>query len=146
MKDHIRREIERAAEELNIALAPLSKERSLEIRGQLARAYSREPDRATHFSYQTLDEYDAIYSTESWKLAPQLLNASPILFFLNPDEDLTVWQLDSSHDAFLLLSESFGFPFYMATLDLEAVVCVDDHDCLYGVGEAGSVVKDLKQT
>ena len=145
MKDHIRREIERAARELDLSLRPLSDERSLEIRSRLARAFGKEPDRAIGFSYQVLDDYAAFYSTESWKLAPQSLEASPVLFFVNPDEALTVWELDSSRDVLALLAESFGFPFYIASPDLEAMVCVDDHDCLYGVGGARDAVRDLKK-
>lgn len=144
MKEHIKNEIERAARESGISLKALTDSESFEIRRQLATLFGRERDSPYSFSYQTLKVYETFHSPDSWKLAPAILGSSPVLFFLNPDESMTVWELESSDNLYKLLAESFGFVFYAATSSLEGLVSVDDHDILYGVGICQSAVRALK--
>lgn len=144
LKHMVRREIERASIELGICLQPLSLEESSRIRSTLAARFSNDPERPDLFSYQNMKDYEVIRSSESWVLATRIMPSSPVFFFLNPDEEVVVWRLDSTEDVHRILYESFGFPFYLARPDLSCVVCVDDDDYLLATGDARELVRALR--
>lgn len=116
-------------------LQSLTAEESSSIREQLADRFG-EGERGVQFSYQTLREAEGFRSQEGWRLVPDFIGEGEILFFLNPDQCSTVWRCPSAEWLVRLLADCFGFPFYAVSLDLEALFCFDDHDCVLVAGRA----------
>ncbi len=47
------------------------------------------------------------------------------------DNQVHVWELQSSSDLRILLSETTGFPFWITNAALSFLTYVDDHDCVH---------------
>ena len=144
MKHWIKNELIRAAGSLGIELESLSDLRSNEIRSSLSANFCVSSD--APFSYQNLKDFEGVCSQEAWKWATEIINASPVLFFLNPNEEITIWRIRSSKELQQLLAETFGFPFYVTTENLKSLACVDDHNCLLCVGDCKAQLESYRNS
>ena len=68
-----------------------------------------------------------------------------VLLFVNPEDSQIMWKFDNGTDLESLLSESSGFPFCITSEKANYILCFEDHDCLVGVGEAASWVKEQRE-
>jgi len=123
-------------------LRALSLEESKKVRNELAARYGCGDGQP--FTYQTISGTDGFRSNDGWRLIPEFIGTGEVLFFLNPDQTLTVWRCPSAKWLTELLADCFGFPFYAASTDLESLFCFDDHDCVLVGGRALAQIAILK--
>lgn len=66
-----------------------------------------------------------------------------IVVFFEYEVDATVFLLNDFHGLSLIIEELFGFVFYVSNIEMDFVVCWNDHEYLIGGGEAKVWVDDL---
>jgi hypothetical protein len=137
-------EIASANERAGYILHPLSLEESIRIRNELSAVYLKEKS-AKIFSYQSLRDPSGFRSSAGWSVLPVFFGEAELFFFLNPDESQIVWRCGSTKDLVGLLADSYGYPFYVCSIDLDSLFCFDDHDCVMVAGKAAFHVENAKR-
>ena len=77
-----------------------------------------------------LANVDKHHDPDYWKKISTIKNCQkPILIIL--DKNYHSWELTSTDDLQLLISESTGFPFWITTSERNLLIYLDDHDCVH---------------
>lgn len=87
-------------------------------------------------------EYSCISDTDAWRLLKKLVKSKCVLFF-NKSDEKSMFLINSGNDLDFILSETYGFEFYVTDLDCSYLLCFNHHDILYGCGAAYDWVKHI---
>ena len=133
---YLANEIESAASATSIILLKLSIEDVFGIRKKLAQRFSIEPEFPWRLSYQNLKDTQSICDEKGWSYIQDYVGEEKVVLFVNPDEEKDMWIVRSGSALTSILSETFGFPFYVTSSEADYILCFDDHDCLIANGKA----------
>ena len=68
---------------------------------------------------------------------------SKCVLFFNKSDEKSMFLINSGNDLDFILSETYGFEFYVTDLDCSYLLCFNHHDILYGCGAAYDWVKHI---
>jgi hypothetical protein len=142
---YLSNEIQDIISKLKLSVTIVNKNRSFELKKKLAKKYSIDKQRPQILSWQNLENAESHHDSDGWKLLENFVGEEEVLLFLNPEDEQIMWKFNNGTDLELLLSESTGFPFCIISEKANYILCFEDHDCLVGVGEAVSWIKEQRE-
>ncbi len=102
------------------------------IRQKISEKFCRNKKKSD-FLWEDLLEYMSISDVNAWKLLKKMVRGKCILFFNRIDENV-MFKINSEIDLDYILSETYGFEFYVTDYDCSYLICFNHHDILYGCG------------
>lgn len=113
-----------------------------DIRKMISQKYCRNAGK-TDVLWDDLLEYSSISDADAWKLFKCMVKRECILFFNKSDENC-MFKIKTGSDLDYILSETYGFEFYVTDMECSYLLCFNHHDILYGCGLAYEWLKLYK--
>ena len=139
----ISNEILSVSKELKIEVQILSADITAEYFAEIEKKYVS--DNCYSFLWEGLSDYSFVNDSSGWSCLGQFIGDKPcILFFY----DLEKWKaavINSGHELVTLISEMYGFEFYVFDSSISYLICFNHHDQLIGVGSAKEWVNNLRE-
>ena len=89
-------------------------------------------------------EYESMYDNKSWSYIKDFVLDKECILFFNQDEEKKMFLIQNGDDLNYILSETYGFEFYVTDKKCSFLICFNHHDILYGCGDANRWVKEIK--
>jgi len=134
MSMHIKQDILEVIENSPIELLELESEECALIRKKIVQLYCK-PNNSGDVLWEDFKEYRYISDSDGWRLIKKFINRKCVLFF-NKSDDKSMLLVNSGEDLEYILSETYGFEFYVTDLECSYLFCFNHHDILYGCGLA----------
>ncbi len=96
----------------------------------------------TSFLWENLNNSFSIKNANVWKWIDKILDKETIIMFFDLENESYAFKFNSARDVVDILSESFGFEFYLTNEESDYILCFNHHNFIIGVG---SVVENLKK-
>lgn len=143
---YISDEIRNAAHKLNIFISTVDESTALKIRKKLAENFTSDGGNFPYrISWQNIANYESAHRPDDgWMLVGDFVGNEEVFLFISPDQEKTIWKIQSGTDLVLVLGECFGFPFCVTSENADYILCLDDHDCLIGSGRVVEWIQKLK--
>ena len=130
---YIKDEILKAANVLHLSVLELTQVESLFIIDQIVAKYAK--GKRDNFLWENFVEKNVISNDkDAWKLIKDIIGKEEVIMFFNPEDESTALQFCSGNDVVALLSETFGFEFYLTNKTTDYVLCFNHHDYLIASG------------
>lgn len=89
--------------------------------------------------------YEALNDNMAWGYIKYFVSNNECVMFFNQEEEKEMFLLQSGEDLDYILSETYGFEFYVTDKQCTYLFCFNHHDILYGCGTAESWVNSIKR-
>lgn len=109
----------------------------------ISKKYIEEDKKAT-WLWEKLIHYEAINDDLAWSYIRDFVKKNECILFFNQDEDKNMLMIKTGDDLDYILSETYGFEFYITNKDVSYLLCYSHHNILYGCGEAEEWIYKLK--
>lgn len=94
--------------------------------------------------WERLQKYEALSDKDAWGYLKDYINNENCILFFNQEEDKEMFEVDSGYDMHTILSETYGYEFYITNSDCSYLLCFNHHDILYGAGDSQQWVLSMK--
>lgn len=94
--------------------------------------------------WENLNQYEALNDDKAWSYLKDFVRDNACIMFFNQEDDKEMFLIQSGNDLNYVLSETYGFEFYITDRKCSYLMCFNDHDILYGCGTAIEWIKSLK--
>ena len=135
-------EIEKVAKTNKISIEVLTLEQAQKVKNSIFQKYSNKKKCA--FLWESFVDFSIVNDKDGWALIADFVEAKPCLMFFDDEEDKSVIEIKGGNDLHKLLSEMYGFEFYITNFMTEYLICFNHHDCLMGCGAAKNWVNELQ--
>jgi len=88
--------------------------------------------------YETLDDDMA------WSYIKDFVKDHECIMFFNQEEETEMFLIQSGDDLNYVLSETYGFEFYITDKQCSYLLCFNHHNILYGCGVAERWIHELR--
>lgn len=90
------------------------------------------------FSCKTLQDNNA------WQYLKDFVRDNECIMFFNQRDEKAMFKIKSGKDLNYILSETYGFEFYITDIKATYLLCFNHHNILYGCGEAEEWISNIK--
>jgi hypothetical protein len=90
----------------------------------------------TYWLWEGLKNCISFRDPLGWRLIPEFLKNHPALVFFNEFDDQRVFEISTGDDLLAILSESYGYEFYVTNDKADFLVCFNHHDFVIACGSA----------
>lgn len=139
---NINNEIIRASISLGISFSEVSQEKTKLIIGQIINKYCN--SKKYKFLWEGFIEKAEINDNDAWRLVKKIVGNEETLMFFNPEDEKSAFIFLNGEDIEAVLSETFGFEFYLTNKAMDYVICFNHHNFLIGCGRAIEWLKKIK--
>ncbi len=137
----ISNDIVKSASENRIAIQFLTTDQAKKIRSNIAQKYLKSAKNI--FMWEGFGQPAIASNVNGWKLICDFVREQSCLLLLDACDDESIFVINSGNDLYTLLSEMYGFEFYITNMETEYILCFNHHDCLIGCGTAKRWVESL---
>lgn len=137
----IKEDILEVVENTTFSIEETAADTSEYIRKKIVKLYCRS-DNTRNVLWENFKEHACFSDPNGWRYVKELVNGKCVLFF-NEAEDNSMLLINSGDELDYILSETYGFEFYVTDMECSYLLCFSDHDILYGCGSAYEKVKHL---
>ena len=88
--------------------------------------------------------HEALNDNMAWNYIKDFVKDKECVIFFNQQEDKEMFLIHSGEDLNYILSETFGFEFYITNQQASYLLCFNHHNILYGCGSAEKWINNLK--
>lgn len=88
--------------------------------------------------------YEALKSDMAWSYIKDFVKDNECIMFFDPEEEKEMFLIQSGNDLNYILSETYGFVFYITNKQCSYLLCFNDHNILYGCGNAENWIHELR--
>lgn len=89
--------------------------------------------------------YVSLNDDMAWSYIKDFVKDNECIMFFNQEEEKEMFLIQSGTDLNYILSETYGFEFYITNKQCSYLLCFSHHNILYGCGIAESWINKLKQ-
>lgn len=89
-------------------------------------------------------QYAALSDDMAWNYIKDFVKNSECIMFFNQEEEKEMFYIQSGNDLNYLLSETYGFEFYITDKKCSYLLCFSHHNILYGCGSAEKWINDIR--
>lgn len=140
---NIKEEIQSAANQLKIIAEEISTKESEEIINKVITSYtSGNRDR---YLWEGIINEVAINDKDAWQWINKFISNSEAIMFFNPSDEKKVYRFTNGDDVVAILSETYGFEFYITNRAVDYLLCFNHHDVLIACGNAKEWLKEYKE-
>lgn len=94
--------------------------------------------------WEKLSHYESIQDADAWSYIKEFIDSRQCIMLFNQNEEEEMFLFDSGMDLDYVLTETYGFEFYVTDRRCSFLLCFNHHDILYGCGTAENWIKTLK--
>ena len=94
--------------------------------------------------WEKLIHYEVLNNDMAWSYIKDYVKNNECIMFFNQDDEKEMFLIKSGEDLNYILSETFGFEFYITDKQCSYLLCYSHHDILYGCGGAEEWIRCLK--
>ena len=80
--------------------------------------------------------YEALSDDIAWSYIKDFVKDNECIIFFNQEEEKEMFLIKSGKDLNCVLSETYGFEFYITNKECSYLLCFNHHNILYGCGNA----------
>lgn len=139
---NIKDEILVAVNNLNIQIKEVSATTVDELITNIATKYTK--GRKHGWLWENMVDNVCVSNKDAWKWLGEFIGNSESIMFFNPPEERIAFVFLSGHDLVSVLSETYGFEFYITNNTLDYLMCFNHHDILIACGNAKSWLEKYK--
>ena len=88
--------------------------------------------------------YEAVNDDMGWSYIKDFVKDNECIMFFNQEQEQEMFLIQSGEDLNYILSETFGFEFYITNKQCSYLLCFNHHNILYGCGIAEKCMIKLK--
>lgn len=88
--------------------------------------------------------YQSISDNNAWSYIKNYVKDNECIILFNQEEEKEMFLLRNGNDLDYLLSETYGFEFYITNRECAYLLCFNHHNILYGCGDAENWIKNHK--
>ena len=88
---------------------------------------------------------EALNNDVEWSYIKDFVKNNECIMFFNQEDDKEMLLIQSGDDLHYILSETFGFEFYITDIQCSYLLCYSHHNILYGCGKAGEWLKNIEK-
>lgn len=88
--------------------------------------------------------YEALNDNMAWSYIKDFVKNNECIMFFNQEEEKEMFLIQSGDDLNYILSETYGFEFYITDKQCSYLLCFSHHNILYGCGIAEDWIKYMK--
>ena len=86
--------------------------------------------------WEKLIHYEALNDGQAWRYLKDFVKDNPCIMFFDSKEEKDMLLIQSGDDLNYILSETYGFEFYITDKQCSYLLCFSHHNILYGCGIA----------
>ncbi len=101
-------------------------------------------DKKSTWLWEKFIHYEALNDNMGWSFIKDFVKNNECIMFFNQDEDKEMILIKTGDDLNHILSETYGFEFYITNKEVSYLLCFSHHNILYGCGEAEKWLYKLK--
>lgn len=90
--------------------------------------------------------YEALNDDMAWSYIKDFVKDNECIMFFNQEEEKEMFLIQSGDDLNYVLSETYGFEFYITNKQCSYLLCFSHHNILYGCGIAEKWIHKLRST
>ena len=90
-------------------------------------------------------QYEALSDGMAWSYIRYFVKDNECIMFFNQTEEEEMILIQSGEDLNYILSETYGFEFYITDKQCSYLLCFSDHAILYGYGTAKEWIERIKK-
>ncbi len=90
----------------------------------------------TTYIWENLINEVAVNNKDAWLWVGDFIGDSEIIMFFNPSDEREAFTINKGSDVVSILSETYGFEFYLTNINFDYLLCFNHHDVLIGCGSA----------
>ena len=137
---NIYEEIMNAVNTLNINVVQISENQSEEIIKKVIKKYTTEKE--NRYLWEEIVDYFSVNNKDAWKWVNEFIGNSEAIMFFNNSDERKSFLFKNGNDLVSVLSETYGFEFYITNKDLTYLLCFNHHDILISSGIAKEWLKN----
>lgn len=90
--------------------------------------------------------YEAWNDDMAWKYIKDFVKDNECIMFFNQEEEKEMFLIQSGDDLNYIISETYGFEFYITNKQCSYLLCFNHHNILYGCGIAEKWINKLRSS
>lgn len=90
--------------------------------------------------------YESLNDDMAWGYIKEFVKDNECIMFFNQEEEKEMFLIQSGEDLNYVLSETYGFEFYITNKQCSYLLCFNHHNILYGCGIAEKWIIELRST
>lgn len=95
--------------------------------------------------WENLNDSESLKEKDGWLLISDFVGNEEVVLFLDNRTEKFAITLNGSKDLNKLLSNTFHFVFYITNINVDYLLCFNEHDFIIASGKAKVWLRDLKQ-
>jgi hypothetical protein len=131
---HIYTEIERAIRETGARVAAMSEQETAELMQGVTSRFG--DPRSKRALWDQLTDRVSCRSEDGWRWISEFNPSDPCIMFVPPHLESQAFRFDAGRDVASVLAECSGFVVYIVGINLEYLLCFNDHEYLIASGTA----------
>lgn len=139
ISDHIVKELK----DSNITIKKLELSERREILNLILQKYVIANEKGVYL-WEKLIHYEAISDDMAWSYLRDFVKDDECIMFFNQEEEKEMFLIQSGTDLNSLLSETYGYEFYVTNKQCSYLFCFSHHNILYGCGTAEKWINKLR--
>jgi hypothetical protein len=132
--NRIAEELHRAGRHASTPLVEVSQDEAQQLRSKVVNRYSPAAKEWPLWEHGAFGA--TLHDKDAWRWIGEFVGPRSCYLLFNPDDEDAVFRLESGAVLTRLLSESFGFEFYVTDANAEYLLCFNHHDVLLAGGNA----------
>lgn len=137
---NIYEEIITAVNTLKINVVEISENQSEEIIKKIIKKYTTEKE--NRYLWEEIVDYFSVNNKDAWRWVNEFIGKSEAIMFFNNSDERKSFIFQNGDDLVSVLSETYGFEFYITNKDLTYLICFNHHDILIASGIAKEWLKN----
>lgn len=127
-------EIEIVADKLKISTGKLSIAATEELIKSIYMKYAS--DKKRELLWENLVDTISVCNKDAWRWISDFIGDSDAIMFFNLADEKSSFLFSKGDDIVSILSETYGFEFYITNYNTEYLLCFNSHDYLIACGNA----------
>ncbi|NLM35481.1 MAG: hypothetical protein GX206_08590 [Clostridiales bacterium] len=140
---NISEEIRSAANRLMIKAEEIPTKEAEEIINKVITIYAR--GNIDRYIWERVTNEVAINHKDAWQWINTFISNSEAIMFFNPSDEKKAYRLSNGDDVVTILSETYGFEFYITNKEADYLLCFNHHDVLIACGSAKEWLREYKE-
>lgn len=136
-------EIKKTAYNYNLSITELSDGQTKTIKSEIKKKYAHAG--FGRFLCEQLEDAAVATDCDGWEKLCDFVGSYSCIMFFDAMEDDAAFFIKDGKELHKLLSEMYGFEFYICNFAIDYLLCFNHHDSLIGCGIAKEWVESLKQ-
>lgn len=127
----------------NIEVKKIEPEKRVKILDSIVKKYI-DINRRGIWLWEKFVQYETLSDDMAWSYIGSFVKDNDCIMFFNQDEEKEMFLIQGGNALNYILSETYGFEFYITDKESSYLICFNHHNILYGCGIAEKWIKNMQ--